>query len=434
MIFYVLKGGEIIRTVDNKVRKAFYADRISDNMDISTEGYLICYNVPIARVGKQDYLGSEIGIMDKANQLIPVIREEKEVFSPKALSSFEGKPITNEHPSVDVSPNNYTRYSKGHVRDVRRGQGVDSDKVVAELVVCDAKTIKEIQNGKREISCGYGCTYELDEDGNVYQTNIEGNHVALVANGRAGHKVRIKDQQVKKERRYKNMSRKKANIFTRILGIANDADPEEVAEILEEVAELQNKDEEAKDKDTNDTEVKDTEQKSYDSEILEKIVSQLDELTKKVEVYEMKDKEKQKDELDILEEELFDENDVTVPVEELAEDEETLDDEATDAEIVVIKNNDSLKKLVRDMKPVIAGIKDDRERKRVIDSLSKHVRDIQGKVKGNSNSYGNIEVARQRKAQDSRSTQNKCFDFDSDEARSLGQEIAKSRNPHFKNK
>ena len=61
--------------------------------------FLICRNVPIARIGDQDYLGSEIGLDgDEAGKVIPVHRNPEEVFSDATIASFEGKPVTNDHP------------------------------------------------------------------------------------------------------------------------------------------------------------------------------------------------------------------------------------------------------------------------------------------------------------------------------------------------
>ena len=57
--------------------------------------------------------------------------------------------------------------------------------------------IDEIESGaKREVSAGYECEY-VEREGKYYQTNIRGNHVALVQQGRAGKMVCIKDEQPK---------------------------------------------------------------------------------------------------------------------------------------------------------------------------------------------------------------------------------------------
>lgn len=167
---------------------SFYGTRLSENMAETPEGYLICYDVKIARIGTQDYLGSELGVDD---DVVKVDRPAKEVFKPATVASFEGKPFTNDHPYELLDVNNTPIYEKGHVQNVR----ISDDKIylIADIMVKDNQTIQDIKNGKRELSAGYNCDCLQDEAGNWYQANIIGNHVALVDKGRAGEKVRIND-------------------------------------------------------------------------------------------------------------------------------------------------------------------------------------------------------------------------------------------------
>ena len=132
--------------------KAFYGSRISGNILVTPEGFLICKNVPISRVGEQEYLGEELGLNDYNGQLITVIRREEDVFNPKSIASFEGKPFTNDHPTEAVTPENYRQYLKGHVAEIRRGEGIDADKLVADLFVNDPYTIKEIMEKGKKVS------------------------------------------------------------------------------------------------------------------------------------------------------------------------------------------------------------------------------------------------------------------------------------------
>lgn len=173
--------------------RTYYGSRISDNIVRLSNGCILCQNVPIARTGTYSYLSSELGL--DGDRVISVNRKPEDVFDAKALASFEGKAFTDDHPPVDVTIDNWAQYAKGIVRDVRRGTGEDSDKVVADILVNDPITASEIEAGKREISAGYECEYCEDENG-CYQRNIIGNHVALVKSGRAGSTVCIKDEKV----------------------------------------------------------------------------------------------------------------------------------------------------------------------------------------------------------------------------------------------
>lgn len=173
----------------------YYGDKISNRIAKTPEGFLICQDVPISRTGYQEYLASEL--LDNPvlkNKIIPVYRPASEVFDVRSLASFEGKPVTNEHPDEDVTPENYQQYSCGHVQNVHAGDGEDANKVLADLYITDPILIKLIEKGKREISCGYYAEERKDSSGKIFQTRIRGNHVAVVQNGRAGNKVCIRDK------------------------------------------------------------------------------------------------------------------------------------------------------------------------------------------------------------------------------------------------
>ena len=157
------------------------------------EGFLICYNVPIGRTGNYKYLDTEVGTGD-SNMVVDVFRTDDELFAPESIASFEGKAFTDDHPIEDVTADNWPQYSKGEVTNVRKGAGEFADCLVADIIVRDPVVMSEIESGvKREVSSGYTCDY-VQIDGKLYQQHIRGNHVALVRNGRAGHRVAIKDE------------------------------------------------------------------------------------------------------------------------------------------------------------------------------------------------------------------------------------------------
>ena len=237
----------------------YYGTRLSENISRrEPEGYLLCLNVPVARTGTQEYLPEELSLSPPytfgaeggqggdrkaplipghpersrgiSAPLIPVYRPPEEVFSPETIASFEGMPVTNDHPPDGVDIGNIRALQKGHAHNVRRGAGAESDLLLADLIITDPVLIDGILNGgKREISCGY--TYELcEENGTYIQRKIRGNHVAVVDAGRAGSRVSIKDH--KPERRTHIMKKSLSKILARM---AKDGDVETVAEILEEM-------------------------------------------------------------------------------------------------------------------------------------------------------------------------------------------------------
>jgi len=102
------------------------------------------------------------------------LRTEDEVFDDGALDSFRLAVVTDDHPSAFVTSKTVRDVQIGSVgTDVRR----DGDYVRATLLITDADAIEAIQ----------GATYA------ARQTQIRGNHVAVVDRGRAGPECRILD-------------------------------------------------------------------------------------------------------------------------------------------------------------------------------------------------------------------------------------------------
>lgn len=211
---------------------AYYGYTISPNQMETVEGFLICRNVPIARTGEMEYLESELKQDGDSSKVVKVCRSPDEVFSEAALSSFEGKPITDEHPPELLTPDNCTQYSRGHAQNIRKGEGEWEGHVIADLHIQDEELIRAVQGGKREISCGYECSYTENEDGTYSQHDIRGNHIAVVTRGRAGKHVAILDSKKKVEavkRPERNVTMKKNSLFFKWFAqAAKDASPEEL--------------------------------------------------------------------------------------------------------------------------------------------------------------------------------------------------------------
>lgn len=176
------------------------SEKIGNNRALTPEGFLLCTDVPIARTGTQIYRAGEIPVPDKGG-VIRVERSEDEVFNPESLASFNGKPVVDEHPfdqmeeeGFDITPDNHQQYAVGVTLNPRRGTGELANCIVADLMITDAATIKLVDGGKREISCGYSCDYIVVEPGLARQSKIVGNHTALVQSGRCGTRCSIRDE------------------------------------------------------------------------------------------------------------------------------------------------------------------------------------------------------------------------------------------------
>lgn len=159
------------------------------------DGYLVA-SVLCARTGCQDYLASELGLIDD-DRVITVHRPEDVVFARDSLQTYVGKPVTIDHPAEPVTSENWKDLAVGDVvAVVREGEYIRSD-----IKIMDAAAIEQIEAGKREISMGYNVDMELKDgvapDGKEFQAEITGllktNHLAVVDRARGGSKLRIGD-------------------------------------------------------------------------------------------------------------------------------------------------------------------------------------------------------------------------------------------------
>lgn len=154
----------------------------------TSDGYLVL-EAKIARTGMYDYAGFEFGRPDK--RVLKIYRPEATVFSDASMAAFAHKPITNDHPAQDVSPDNYTQLAKGLTGgEVRR----DGEHLIVPLMLTDAATIKAVEGGKRGLSAGYKVEVDMTpgvtDSGEAFDGQmvgvIQANHVAVVDRPRAG--------------------------------------------------------------------------------------------------------------------------------------------------------------------------------------------------------------------------------------------------------
>lgn len=403
--------------------RAFYGSKISEHMTETPEGYLVCLGVPIGRTGEQEYLPRELGL--EGDKLIKVYRKEQDVFKPSAIASFEGKPLVNDHPPEDVTAANYPIYAKGTVCNIRRGTlDTGEDALLCDIIVYDANLAAQIRAGKREISCGYDCTYVSNGDGTYHQEDIIGNHVAVVDRGRAGASVSIKDSIPTKKKGVKRMGK---SIWHRMFdSYVKDAEPSEVLEAMDAMKGCAEK--------TEDEEpgVKvETSDEKYAA--LEEKVDALAAKIDKILAAEKREPEHKDDEigaLDELVEELKakktedepDEESVTVEPEEIDDEEEEeveekdeMPEEVEEKEEVKVK--DSMVRFISKMKPIIASLPAG-QRKKAADAMAKAYREAAGVKSGEKVSYASLA---KRKAADSRVKN--AADFG---------ENCRKRNPHIK--
>lgn len=184
------------------MNKLLIKNSISDNIYETPEKYLLCVGVPLARVGNYQYTIGEdlvdtngIPLPTNPDGTIDVYKDEKVLFNPNTMASFEGKPVTIGHTMIDS--NNWREQAIGIAQNVRRGTDNNSDKLIADLLITDKNGIDVIRgNVMREISLGYEAGYVSDGAGKAHQISITGNHIAIVPAGKAGHECRIFDSKI----------------------------------------------------------------------------------------------------------------------------------------------------------------------------------------------------------------------------------------------
>jgi hypothetical protein len=167
---------------------------------VTDEGYLIAPGM-ISRAGNvQEYAANELGLPG-GDKVIRLYRPPEEVFAQDSYRSFEGKPITDNHPRHDVHAGNWKEMAAagvvvGDVHGVKPGDGG----LAGTVIVRDVAAVRKVVEGKAQLSNGYD--FELDltpgvspagEKYDGVQRQIRGNHTAIVDMARGGSSCRIAD-------------------------------------------------------------------------------------------------------------------------------------------------------------------------------------------------------------------------------------------------
>lgn len=220
--------------------------QIGRTRETTPEGYLLCRDVPVARIGTLMYGDGEVPVTADNTGLILIQRGEEDLFDPKTMASFEGKAVTNDHPEDWVNPSNWKELAVGTAHSVRRGEGAEADFLIADLLITDQDAIDAVMGEKVEISLGYDADYVEISPGKGVQRNIFGNHVALVDKGRCGSRCSIGDSFMSDKTK-----KKKISFADRIRNLVKTKDAEE-AEKLAKAVEDEELEIETKDSDDED--------------------------------------------------------------------------------------------------------------------------------------------------------------------------------------
>ncbi|OCG10798.1 hypothetical protein A9G09_11850 [Gilliamella sp. wkB292] len=163
--------------------------------EITPQGYLKT-TAKITKGAVLQYYGHEIGLTDsRANKLVDVNRTIDELSKPETLKSIDGMPITITHPDKkSVDAKDWKNTTVGHVQNPR----ANGNYIVCDAYIQDASAIELLKSKDiRELSVGYEPADIQEENGKFYHKNIRVNHIAIVAEGRAGSDCRLNDSKPK---------------------------------------------------------------------------------------------------------------------------------------------------------------------------------------------------------------------------------------------
>lgn len=166
--------------------------KLSKKKSKTLEGFLVVEGCAIARTGFQLYSENEVALPPGPDGIIRVERDADEVFAADAMASGEGKSIADDHPGMDITPENWRQLAHGHMQNVRRGEGVQDHLLLADLVFKSPESIQAIEaDPEQDLSCGYQSQYQVYGPGRAAQRNIRINHVAFLRHkeGRCGSGV-----------------------------------------------------------------------------------------------------------------------------------------------------------------------------------------------------------------------------------------------------
>jgi len=295
------------KTVDRS--EIYTTGQLGRTRETTPEGYLLCRDVPIARIGTLMYADGEgIPVTPDNTGLILIYRGEDVLFDPITIASTEGKPITDNHPEDWVTPDNWSILAKGVAKDIRRGVGGESDYLIADLLIMDKKTIQAVLDGKVEISLGYDADYTETSKGKGLQSNIRVNHIALVEKGRCGSRCSIGDSFMSAKK-----TQKKEPWYQNLLGLKRTVD-----QALEEADKTADSDDDDKTEDDDD-ELEDKKSKTGDAAINRQILKMLKTMDSRLVKLEKKTKDsddpekKTEDDEDDPKDKTKDDGDLTEP-------------------------------------------------------------------------------------------------------------------------
>lgn len=166
---------------------------------VDRNGFLEVKGCPISSFGIFDYSAAQVGLDGDPNRIVKVYRPESAITDPAAIESFKNVPFIDDHEMLSgFDGDESTSAPEDYGVDGVLTSNVYYEKpwMRGDLKVFSRKLRNAIDSGKCDLSLGYDCDFIVQSGEfngvpyEVIQTNLRGNHIALVDIGRvAGARV-----------------------------------------------------------------------------------------------------------------------------------------------------------------------------------------------------------------------------------------------------
>lgn len=155
-------------------------------------GYLLVKGCPVSSFGIFQYSAAQVGLDGDPNRIVNVFRPESAVSDPEFISSLQVVPLINDHEMLSgfQGDKSATAPEEYGVDGVMFGVGYAKPWTRGDLKIFSRSMQSDLSSGKKDLSLGYTCDFLMESgtfDGQQYevvQTNMRGNHIALVDVGR----------------------------------------------------------------------------------------------------------------------------------------------------------------------------------------------------------------------------------------------------------
>jgi hypothetical protein len=155
-------------------------------------GFLSIKGCPISSYGIFDYSAGQLGLPGDPNRIVKVFRPEEAVNNQETIDSFKDMPFIIDHEMLSgFDDDNTASAPEDYGIDGVLTSNVyyDAPWMRGDIKIFSRKAQRALKN-KKDLSLGYSCDFEMrpgvfnGQPYEVVQTNMRGNHIALVDEGR----------------------------------------------------------------------------------------------------------------------------------------------------------------------------------------------------------------------------------------------------------